>query len=112
MPDAGPLKTAFSCCGIPAPEKTLAAANEELGRFIVILMKRCNAQATYDLFENVLTNRVKQENVPGHAMRVGLVSAIGEYLGWDCDTAAKICVDILHDVNYHDAARKLEEFIS
>jgi hypothetical protein len=63
----------------------LAEATKEIARFTEILHRRIHGQLRYDLEVNLPEARVKRQEMRTHALRSGIVSAIGEWLRWDSE---------------------------
>lgn len=88
---------ALNECGVGEDLGTrLNKANEELADFCASLQKSVMRQAIY----NELTNRpcgIEHRS----ALRMGLVSAIGNLVQWDVIEALELAADIAEDVNAH-----------
>jgi hypothetical protein len=99
---------ALDACGLGHDVE--AQFNEGAKRIAAILAKiseRMNAQLAYNLLTNIPCG-VDLDGAPiEHAVRSGLVSAIGADIGWDVEAARTIAAEILQDVNDHDTAAKL-----
>ena len=91
---------ALNECGVGEDlDKRLNEANEQLADFCAQLQKSVMRQAIY----NELTNKpcgIEHRN----ALRMGLVSAIGNLLKWDVIDALELAADIAEDVNAHSEA--------
>lgn len=99
------VKNALNECGVGEDlDVRLNKANEELADFCTNLQKSVSRQAVY----NELTNRpcgIEHRN----ALRMGLVSAIGNLVQWDVIEALELAADIAEDVNAHSEAAKIRE---
>jgi hypothetical protein len=80
----------------------LNAVNDELAEFCANLQKSVIRQAIY----NELTNKpcgIEHRS----ALRMGLVSAIGNLIKWDVIEALELAGDIAEDVNAHSEAAQI-----
>jgi hypothetical protein len=89
--------------------ESLAEATNEIARFTEILHRRIHGQLRYDLEVNLPGARVKRQEMRTHALRSGIVSAIGEWLQWDPEQITLIAAEILDDSNLHDLAGLLNQ---
>jgi len=94
----------------PAPKELTACTAEavaELSRFVALLHKYFAMQLPYDIHTNLPSRVIRREDLPQHTLRSALVSAIGEFQGWEPDAVTKLAAEILEDSNIHDLAAVL-----
>ena len=85
----------------------MRAAANEIARFSEILQRRILHQLTYDLLQNRRVGRVTDGDFKRHALRIGIVAAIGEWCQWDGDAVTQVAAEILEDSNLQDLAAPL-----
>lgn len=91
---------ALNECGVGEDlDARLNKTNEALADFCANLQKSVTRQSIY----NELTNRPCGIKHPD-ALRMGLVSAIGNLVQWDVIEALELAADIAEDVNAHGEA--------
>lgn len=90
---------------------SITEAVEEMSRFIAILHKQFGSQLPHDVLYNLPNGMVQRDELPKHAVRVALVSAIGEYLNWGTEDVARFAAETLEDSNIHHLAKIVYEQI-
>lgn len=88
-----------------------AQFNGFISKFVAKLHERALEQFVYNCNTNVPKGIVSPCQVGFHAFESGVVSAISDYVHFKPDDAARIAHDILEDVNFHDAAKILRDFV-
>ena len=85
----------------------------ELQNHLKKIEESSRSQFEHDLRNNIpnAIAGVNLENVVNHSIQSGTVNAIGKFIKWEPDAAILWAHHILEDVNFHEAARKLVEFI-
>lgn len=84
---------------------TIAAQNTEIEEFLSKLRTYATGQAAYNLGTNVPKGILTAEQATAsHAIKSGVVHAIGELIGWSVDDAIDFAANILEDSNAHDEA--------
>lgn len=96
----GAVLNALNECGVGENlSERLNKTSDDLADFCANLQKSVTRQSIY----NELTNRpcgIEHRD----ALRMGLVSAIGNLLKWDVIDALELAADIAEDVNAHSEA--------
>ena len=80
-------------------------AGEEVGKIIATISHKITQQLTYNLLYNIPTGNLKPEEITQHAIKTGLVTAIGIMHDWDIDSTITFAADLLDDVNAHEEAQ-------
>lgn len=84
--------------------------NAKLGLLIGEIQTAVNQQFDYNLTENLDRNFLKLEECADHAIKNGLVSAIGDLVKWDIEETVKFAVDVLSNSNCHAEAHLLHNY--
>jgi hypothetical protein len=88
----------------PDVQGCIAEAMSELSRFLGILHTRFGSQLPYDILTNLPNGLVQRDQLAERALRVALVSTVGEYFGWDTDEVTIFAAETLEDSNVHNLA--------
>lgn len=75
----------------------------------------CSAQAIHEVLNNApayKTENYLNNKIAKRTARHAVIHALGANVKWDCSDAKDLAVELLTDVNYHDAAEFLETFDS
>jgi len=76
-----------------------------------MIATRICEQLAYNLDKNIPLGIVEEDDAVSHAVRNGLVSALGRHLQWDVNEALSLCADILEDVNAHKESEIVRKMI-
>lgn len=100
------VRDALNECGVGEDlGERLSATAEKLAEFCANLQRSVMRQAIY----NELTNKPCGIECPGDALRMGLVSAIGNLVQWNIVDALELAADIAEDVNAHTEAQVIRQ---
>lgn len=87
-----------------------AAVSARLGEVLAKITSKAHAQAVYDVTTNFpggIIERIDQDRAE-QIVTEATVCALATVLEWDITAARCAAVDLLNDVNDHDAANMLE----
>lgn len=91
----------------------LNAVVEQVESFCSTLRISIMRQAIYTLLTNVPTGvMTRAEATPEHAIKSGLVNAIGKLVKWNTADALDLAADIAEDVNAHAEAAEIRRMTS
>lgn len=81
------------------------------GELVAKITEKIISQLSYNIMNNVPLGIVSEKECVNHAIKTGLVSAIGNHVQWDIVEALELCADILEDVNAHKEAGFVRKMI-
>lgn len=99
---------ALDACGIGHDvDDKFSEGAKRIADILAKISERMHAQLAYNLLTNIPCGVELNQAPIEHAVRSGLVSAIGSDIGWDVEEARMIAAEILQDVNDHPTAKML-----
>ena len=98
-------------CGIGSDvQNCLEDGGNAIAALLADVSVRCQRQLAHDLLTNAPCGiDIGAGDVGEHAVKQGLVSAIGKLVNWDIYAAREMCALILEDVNDHTEAAAMFE---
>lgn len=90
----------------------LNAENKKTAEFISTVINSINHQLEYDVLVNKKHGRIDDKtDIANHAIKIGLVHAIGKHIQWSTCDAISFAAEILEDCNLHGLAKELRDKI-
>lgn len=85
---------------------------ERVAQIVGDTIVKAQTQAAYDVTTNMPAKIIGGlgDNQADRTASHAAIHALAKFIGWDLSDAKELAVELLHDVNYHDAAEYLAKY--